>query len=88
MRELRNQGQESEPQPSAPVTKPGDSLQQKNDGGGLRVDPPQQSVQPQMDFDFVEASLRPIPRGSDFRLVQTMRASERGKVWTAQIIQA
>ena len=85
VRELRNQSDEAQPQQNAPATTPGNTEKKQKNGGGLRVNPPQQSVQPAPNPDFIQTSLHPTPKArAPWRLQYvTLRASERSRVWTA-----
>jgi Putative zinc-finger len=89
VRELRNQSDEAQPQQNAPAARPGESQQKQMDQqqkeqkgpGGSRVEP-QQSVQPVLDPNLIDTSLRSNPNGRAFPRVQK-RASGRSRVWTA-----
>jgi hypothetical protein len=83
VREMRNQSDDAQPQQNPPANNPGNSDKKQKDGGGLRVNPPQQSVQPAPNPELIQTSLRSTSKSRAFRRVHNLRASERSRVWTA-----
>ena len=85
MRALRSESEDAQPQQNPPAATPGESQQPKKDGPGSRVDPMQQSVQQDSNFDYLESSLQLGTQDRALLRLQyvTLRASERSGVWTA-----